>query len=83
MLQVYFVTSIKFQFKIEKNAIVILLIQLLFASVGLLILFNYSGLQYYLLGSSLLLTCTIYSLILLNQRVDLKNYLHKIKKNKN
>lgn len=75
MLQVYFVTRQKFHFKIEKNALIILVMQLSFCSIGLLLFFYLGGLIYFIAALVLLMASFGYSFYLLNKRVDLKSYL--------
>jgi O-antigen/teichoic acid export membrane protein len=78
LLQVFLFTNIQFNFTLGKNAILILIIQLVFSTSGLLILFNLNGPTFFIASALLLISNFIYSYYLLNKRVVVKNIFFKI-----
>jgi O-antigen/teichoic acid export membrane protein len=78
MVQVYVITNRRFNFTLGKNAILILITQLVFASVSILILFYLTGSIYYTSSTFLIIFNLIYSYYLLKKRVDINNIVNKL-----
>jgi O-antigen/teichoic acid export membrane protein len=78
LLQVFIFTKIQFNFKFEKNTILILLMQLVFASISILILFYLTGYIFYSASTVLLISNLLYSYYLLNKRIDIKNIVNNL-----
>jgi O-antigen/teichoic acid export membrane protein len=78
MVQVYVITNRHFDFKLGKNAILILMTQLVFASISILILFYLKGSIFYTASIVLIILNLLYSYYLLNKRIDMKNIVNKL-----
>ena len=70
LLQVFLFANIQFNFTLGKNSLIILLVQLAFACISILILFNLKGSIFYFSTFFLLILSITYSLKLLSQRID-------------
>jgi hypothetical protein len=77
-IQVFIITNRLFNFKLEKSPCLILIIQLVFACISILILFNLNGSIFYLASTVILVLCIVYSYYSLNTRVDIKNIINNI-----
>jgi O-antigen/teichoic acid export membrane protein len=83
LIQLFLVTNIKFDFTFGKNVILILLMQLVFSTSGLLVLFNLNGPTFFITSALLLISNFIYSYYLLDKRVDVKNIINRLINKKN
>jgi O-antigen/teichoic acid export membrane protein len=78
MVQVYVITNRRFNFTLGKYAILILVTQLMFASISILILFYLTGSIFYTASTILFILNLLYSYYLLNKRIDIKNIVNKL-----
>jgi O-antigen/teichoic acid export membrane protein len=78
MIQVFFFTKKYFNFTLEKNAILILVTQIVFASISILIFFYLTGYIYYISSTVLIIFNLIYSYYLLKKRVDIKSIINRL-----
>lgn len=77
MLQVYVVTKHFFLFTLDKNVLVILLIQLAFSIASLIVFYLLVGTFYYYTAVILILANFSFSIYLLNNRMSLTSYFSK------
>ena len=78
MIQVFLIANRIFKFNIGKNAILILLTQLVFASISILILFYRTGSIFYTASTVLLILNLLYTYYLLNKRIGIKNIVNNL-----
>jgi O-antigen/teichoic acid export membrane protein len=78
LLQVFLFTNIQFNFTLGKNAILILVTQIVFASISILIFFYLTGYIYYISSTVLIIFNLIYSYYLLKKRVDIKSIINRL-----
>lgn len=80
LVQVFFLSRIKYNFSLGKNFIKIFTIQVVLGVLGLLIVKYTNKPVSYILGSMVILVSGLYSLWELNKRLDLKNLLKRFRR---
>lgn len=75
LIQVFMFAKIQFHFTFRKNAILILVTQLIFVAFSILILFRLSGGIFFIASTVLLIFNLIYSFYLLKNRLDINNMI--------
>jgi hypothetical protein len=80
MIQVIVITGRYFNFNLGKNAILILLIQLLLTFFSILILFYLEGYVFFVASILILLISLFYTFKLISKRIDLNYTFDIIKK---
>jgi O-antigen/teichoic acid export membrane protein len=79
LVQVFFLSRIKYNFSLGKNFIKIFTIQVVLGVLGFLIVKYTNKPVSYILGSMVILVSGLYSLWELNKRLDLKNLLNRFR----
>lgn len=80
LVQVFFLSRIKYNFSLGKNFIKIFTIQVVLGVLGFLIVKYTNKPVSYILGSMVILVSGLYSLWELNKRLDLKNLLKRFRR---
>jgi len=77
-IQIYFVARVKYQFFLERKFILIYSIQLLIGVLCFCIAYFCSKQTSYILGSFIIVLSSLYSLVELNKRIDIKLIIGKL-----